>query len=81
MSDTKDKIKDGIDDAAHKAKQTTEKVADKAKDAAYESGRRSRKPVRKLRTRGSSVPCSLMLVRRRTDRFLTSVVTRLRVRR
>jgi hypothetical protein len=38
MSDTKDKIKEGIDDAASKAKQATEKVVDKTKDAAHDAG-------------------------------------------
>ena len=35
MPDTKDKIKDGINDAAHAAKKATETVAEKVGDAAH----------------------------------------------
>lgn len=38
MSDTKDKIKAGIDDAAERAKQATGKVVDKTKEAAHTAG-------------------------------------------
>jgi hypothetical protein len=38
MSDTKDKIKQGIDDAASKAKQATDKVVNKTKEAGRAAG-------------------------------------------
>jgi hypothetical protein len=38
MSDTKDKVKAGIDDAADKAKRATGKVVDKTKEAAHTAG-------------------------------------------
>lgn len=41
MADTKDKIKDGIDDTARKAKDVAGKAVDKTKEAAREAaGRR-----------------------------------------
>jgi hypothetical protein len=39
MSDTQEKIKDRIDDAAHAAKKATDEAAQKVKDAAYETGK------------------------------------------
>jgi hypothetical protein len=38
MSDTKDKVKESIDNAADKAKKATETVVDKTKDAAHRVG-------------------------------------------
>jgi hypothetical protein len=38
MSDTKDKVKESIDNAADKAKKATETVVDKTKDAAHTVG-------------------------------------------
>ena len=47
MADTRDKIKDGIDDAAHAAKKGTDKAAESVKDAAgMRPARRSRRPAR-----------------------------------
>ena len=40
MTDAKDKVKDGIDDAAHEAKKATDHVAESVKDAAYETGKK-----------------------------------------
>jgi hypothetical protein len=40
MSDTRDKIKEGIDNAASKAKQTTDKAVDKTKEAAQAAGQK-----------------------------------------
>jgi gas vesicle protein len=39
MSDTQEKIKDKIDDAAHAAKKATDEAAQKMKDVAYETGK------------------------------------------
>ncbi len=66
MSDTKEKVKSGIDDAAEKAKEVTENTSDKAKEVAQERGgsrhgcgREGQRPreVADLFLRGSAEEC------------------------
>ena len=49
MSDTKDKIKDGIDRSADKAKEVTEDVADSTKEAAHDVGEKVKETGQKIK--------------------------------
>ncbi len=52
MSDTKDKIKDGIDKIAQGAKNATEKVAEKASEAAQNVGEKVKEAGEKIKDAG-----------------------------
>jgi hypothetical protein len=52
VSDFKDKVKEGIDDAARAAKQATDEAAQKAKDAAYEAGKKVEQAGKDLKDAG-----------------------------
>jgi hypothetical protein len=52
MADNKDKIKEGIDDAADKAKDATEKAADKAGDVAHDVGQKVKDAGQKIKDAG-----------------------------
>jgi hypothetical protein len=52
MSDTKGKIKEGIDDAAHSAKKATDKVADKASETAKNVGEKVKDAGQKIKDSG-----------------------------
>jgi hypothetical protein len=53
MSDTKEKIKEGIDDAASKAKKATEAVVDKTKDAAHAAGEKVKEAGKYIKYKSS----------------------------
>ena len=70
MSDTKDKIKEGIDNAASKAKQATDKAVDKTKEAAQTVGKKSRRPGSTSRTnRGNGCEYRLRPLHWAAERF------------
>ena len=53
MADTKDKIKEGIDDAAHKAKEATDKAAHKVSETAHNVGEKVKETGEKIKFAGN----------------------------
>jgi hypothetical protein len=52
MAETKDKVKDKIDEAAEAAKNATDKVSDKAKEAAQKTGQAVQNAGKKIKDAG-----------------------------